>query len=146
MLQEVCGLVENLHALGALERPVLTDHALVLMRVCEMGDIVPTGPTFVASFVAYLQGGLLGLGRVLLLTVLPSSMATVLLAVLAMLQSWRVRLENNAVHGTAQSVLSAWRDGMDDWRGSNGMLLPGLCHTGPCVGIQLAGCWDPTRV
>ena len=109
----------------------MTDHALVLVWVSEVGDIVPTGATLVASFVAYLQGGLLGLGRVLLLAVLSSSVPTVLLAVLAMLQSRRVGLENDTVHGTAQSVLCARGDGMDDWRGSNSMLLPGLGHSGP---------------
>lgn len=57
------------------------------MGVGEVGDIVTTGPTLV-SLSPYLQGGLLGLGRVLLLTVLPASMLltpTVLLAVLAVL-------------------------------------------------------------
>ena len=146
VLQEVRGLVEDLHTLGALERPVLADHALVLMWVCEMGDIVPAGPAFMASLVAYLQGGLLGLGWVLLLTVLSPAMATVLLAVLTVLQSWGVWLKHNAVHGTAQGVLGAWRDGMDDRRWSDSVLLPGLRHAGPCVGIQLAGCWEPTRV
>lgn len=57
------------------------------MRVGEVGDIVSTGSTLV-SLCPYLQGGLLGLGGVLLLTVLPTSVLltpAMLLAVLSML-------------------------------------------------------------
>lgn len=61
----------------------------MLVWVGQVGDIVSTGPTLVSSLCPYLQRGLLGLSRVLLLlTVLPASVlliAAVLLAMLAML-------------------------------------------------------------
>ena len=60
MLQQVGRLVEDLHALGALERPVLTHHALVLMRVRQVGDIMTAGRTLVSSLCGYLQGGSAG--------------------------------------------------------------------------------------
>lgn len=61
------------------------------MWVGQVGDIMSTCPTFVSSLCPYLQGCLLGLGGVLLLTVLPSSvlltpaMLLAMLAVLSML-------------------------------------------------------------
>lgn len=88
VLQQVRGLVEDLHALGALERAVLAHHALVLVGVGEVGDVVPAHPALVPPTVAYLQGRLLCLGRVLLLGVLPTPMLrtpTMLLVVLTML-------------------------------------------------------------
>lgn len=89
MLQQICRLVKDLHALGALERPVLGHHALVLVRIGQVGYVMSTDPAFVSSLGAYLQGGLWGLARVLLLlTVLPTSVLlspAVLLAVLVVL-------------------------------------------------------------
>lgn len=58
----------------------------MFMRVCQVGDIMSTSPTLVSSLCPNLKGGLLGLGRVLLLlTVLPTSMLLSMLAVLSML-------------------------------------------------------------
>lgn len=50
-----------------------------------MGDIVSASPTLVPPLRPDLQGGLLGLGWVLLLAVLPASMLLVVLAVLSVL-------------------------------------------------------------
>lgn len=60
----------------------------MFMWVCQVGDIMSTSPTLVPSLCPNLKGRLLGLGRVLLLTVLPTSMLltpTVLLSMLAVL-------------------------------------------------------------
>lgn len=61
----------------------------MFVRVCQVGDIVSTSPTLVPALRPDLQGGLLGLGWVLLLAVLPTAMlllaAGVLLVVLAVL-------------------------------------------------------------
>lgn len=133
MFQQVRRLVEDLHALGALERPVLVHHALVLVRVGQVGDVVSTGPALVSSLCPYLQGGLLGLGGVLLLTMLPASVLrspAVLLAVLPMLglllQRRGVLLQHNAIHCTAEGALCPRGDGVDDRRWSGRMLLPAL--------------------
>ena len=55
MLQQVSRLVEDLHTLGALEGAVLAHHALVLVWVCQVGDIVAAGPTLVSSLPSYLR-------------------------------------------------------------------------------------------
>lgn len=54
MLQQVCRLAEDLHTLGALEGPVLAHHALVLMRVGQVRDVMATGSTLVPSLAPYL--------------------------------------------------------------------------------------------
>lgn len=84
VLQQISGLVEDLHALGALEGAVLAHHTLVLMWVGQVGDVVATCPTLVAALAPYLQRRLLYLGRVLLLLLLPMLLA-VLLAMLVLL-------------------------------------------------------------
>lgn len=88
MFKEVSGLVEDLQALGTLERAVMAWQALVLMGVGEVSEVMATHPTFV--------GWLSSLDR----------------GVLVVLQSG-VRLEQDAVDGTAQGVVSsAGRDGV----------------------------------
>lgn len=54
VLQQVGGLVEDLGALGALEGAVLGHHALVLVWVCHVGDVMSTGSTLVSSVRPYL--------------------------------------------------------------------------------------------
>lgn len=70
---------------------------------------------------------------------------TVLLAVLAMLlQRRRILLHNNAIESTAQCVLSAWGNGVDNLRCSKCMLLPGFGHASTRVGIQFGRWRGPT--
>lgn len=97
VLQQVRGLVEDLQTLGALERPVLTHHALVLKGVCQVGEVVSTRPTFVYSVCFNLQGSLLVRRRVLLLLLL---VVWTMLALL--LQRRSVRLQDDPVHGAVQ--------------------------------------------
>lgn len=88
VFEEVSGLVEDLQALGALERAVMAWQALVLMGVGEVSEVVATHPTFVGRL-SSLDGG-----------------------VLVVLQTW-VWLEQDAVDSTAQGVVSsAGRDGV----------------------------------
>lgn len=87
------------------------------MWIGEVGDVMSTGPTLVSSFRPDLQRGLLGL--MLLLTELPAYVlltTTVLLSVLAvlsmlglllLLQRCSIWLQHNAIHSTAQCVLSS---------------------------------------
>lgn len=72
MLQQISGLTEDLHALGALKRAVLAHHALVLMRVRQVRYIMAARSTFVPALAPNLQGRLLSRHGVLLavLTVL----------------------------------------------------------------------------
>lgn len=72
MLQQISGLTEDLHALGALKRAVLAHHALVLMRVRQVRYIMAARSTFVSALAPNLQGRLLSRHGVLLavLTVL----------------------------------------------------------------------------
>lgn len=93
VFEEVGGLVEDLQALGTLERAVMAWQALVLMGVGEVSEVVATHTAFVGRL-SSLDGG-----------------------VLVVLQA-RVRLEQDAVDGTAQGVVSsAGRDGVL-WQGS----------------------------
>lgn len=55
VLQEVRGLVKDLQALRALERAVLAYHALVLVRIGQMRDVMAARAAFVASFAPDLQ-------------------------------------------------------------------------------------------
>lgn len=87
VFEEVSGLVEDLQALGTLERAIMAWQALVLMRVGEVSEVVATHPTFVGQ-VSNLEGG-----------------------VLSVLQT-RVWLEQNAIDSTAQGAVSAGRDGV----------------------------------
>lgn len=139
VLQQISGLVEDLHTLGALEGAVLVHHTLVLMWVGQVGDVVAACPTLVASLAPYLQRRLLYLGRVLLLLLLLPMLLAVLLAMLVLLlrllQS-RVRLQDDTVDGTAQRVLRPWWYGVHHRRRSNSVLLPRLGHPGSRVGIQ----------
>lgn len=66
VLQKVCGLVEDLHALSALEGAVLVDHALMLVGIGQVGYVVAACSAFVAAFAPHLQRRLLGRQRVLL--------------------------------------------------------------------------------
>lgn len=92
MFEEVGGLVEDLQALGTLERAVMAWQALVLVGVGEVSEVMATHPAFV-GWLSSLDGG-----------------------VLVVLQSG-VRLEQDAVDGTAQGVVgSAGRDGVL-WKG-----------------------------
>lgn len=92
VFKEVSGLVEDLQALGALERAVMAWQALVLMGVGEVSEVMATHPTFVGRL-SSLDGG-----------------------VLVVLQTW-VWLEQDAVDSTAQGVVSsAGRDGVL-WKG-----------------------------
>lgn len=72
MLQQISGLTEDLHALGALERAVLTHHALVLVRVRQVRYIMAARAAFVPALAPDLQRWLLSRHGVLLavLTVL----------------------------------------------------------------------------
>ena len=54
VLQKICCLAENLHTLSALEGPVLAHHALVLMWVGQVRDIMATGATLVPSLAPHL--------------------------------------------------------------------------------------------
>lgn len=117
MLQEVGGLAEDLHALRALEGPVLVHHALVLVRVGQVRDVVAAGAALVPSFTADLHGGLLSLDGELL-------------AVLRLLHG-RVRLQDDTVHSTAQGVISSLGECVHNGGWSHCMLLlllPRLCH------------------
>lgn len=115
MLQEVGGLAEDLHALRALEGPVLVHHALVLVRVGQVRDVVAAGAALVPPFTADLHGGLLSLDGELL-------------AVLRLLHG-RVRLQDDAVHSTAQGVISSRGECVHNGGWSHCMLLlPRLCH------------------
>lgn len=100
------------------------------MGVGQVGYIVSTGPTLVSSLGPNLQ---VGLGRVLLLTVLASMRLTPAMWVVAVLSvlcllllERRILLQNDSIDSTAQCILSSWRDGVDNLRRSNRMLLPGL--------------------
>lgn len=117
MLQEVGGLAEDLHALRALEGPVLVHHALVLVRVGQVRDVVAAGAALVPSLAADLHGGLLRLDGELL-------------AVLRLLHG-RVRLQDDAVHGAAQGVVGSLGERVHNGGWSHCMLLlllPRLCH------------------
>lgn len=145
MLQQVSGLVEDFQTLRALKRTVLTHHALVLMRISQMGDVMATRTTLVSSLAPDMQRGLLRLCRMLLLVVLLTVMLLLLLLLLLLLGlllllllllQCRVWLEDDAVDGAAQCV-RPWWDGVHHWRRGNSMLLPRLRHPGTCVRIQL---------
>lgn len=66
MLQQISGLTEDLHALGALERAVLAHHALVLVWVSQVRYIMTACSTFVPALTPNLQGWLLSRHGVLL--------------------------------------------------------------------------------
>lgn len=88
MFKKVSGLVEDLQALGTLERAVMAWQALVLMGVGEVSEVMATHPAFV-GWLSSLDG-----------------------CMLVVLQSG-VRLEQDAVDSTAQGVVSsAGRDGV----------------------------------
>lgn len=117
MLQQVRRLAEDLHALRALEGPVLAHHALVLVGVGQVRDVVAAGATLVASLAPYLQGGLLGLNGELL-------------AVLGLLQGG-IRLQDHSVHSTAQRVVGPLGERVHNRGWSHCMLLlllPRLRH------------------
>lgn len=82
MFEEVGGLVEDLQALGTLERAVMAWQALVLMGVGEVSEVVATHPAFVGRLPS-LDGG-----------------------VLVVLQT-RIWLEQDTVDRTAQGVVSS---------------------------------------
>lgn len=128
VLQQVRRLAEDLHALGALEGPVLVHHALVLVGVGQVGDVVAAGSTLVPSLAPYLQGGLLGLHRELL-------------GVLGLLQGG-VRLQDDPVHRAAQRVVGSLGERVHDRGWSHRMLLlllPRLRHPSTShVRIQLS--------
>lgn len=134
VLQEVRCLVKDLQALRALERAVLAHHALVLMWISQMRDVMAACAAFVASFAPHLQRRLLRL-MLLLLAVLLAVMLLLLLLLLLRLQG--VRLQHDAIDGASERVLCPRRDGVDDRRWRNGMLLPCLGHPRPRVRIQL---------
>lgn len=136
VLQEVCGLVENLQTLCALERAVLAHHALMLVRIGQMRDVMATRTTFVASFAPHLQCRLLRLSWMLLL-LLAVLLAVMLLLLLLLLRLQGVRLQHDAIHGASESILCPRWDGVDDGRWGNSMLLPCLGHPRPRVRIQL---------
>lgn len=146
VLQQVGGLVEDLQALGALEGAVLAHHALVLVWVRQVGDVVAASAALVPALAPYLQGGLLRLRRMLLLAVLLPVVRLRRLG-LGLLRLWllgllllqgRVRLQHYAVHGAAQGALGPRRDGVNHRGGrGHGVLLPRLRHPGSAVGIQL---------
>lgn len=54
MLQQVSRLAEDLHTLSALKGAVLVHHALVFMRVSQVGDIVAARSTLVPPLTPYL--------------------------------------------------------------------------------------------
>lgn len=116
MLQQVCRLAEDLHALRALKRPVLGHHALVFMRVGQVRNVMTTGSTFVPSVAPYLQGRLLGL-------------YSVLLRVLGLLQRC-IWLQDNSVHCAAERVVSSLGECMHNrgWSHRVLLLLPCLRH------------------
>lgn len=88
VFQQVGGLVEDLQTLRTLERAVMARQTLMLVGVGEVREVMATHPALV--------GRLSGLER----------------GVLVVLQA-RVRLEQDAVDGTAQRVVrSAGWDGM----------------------------------
>lgn len=66
VLQQVSGLTEDLHALGALEGAVLAHHALVLMRVRQVRYVMAARSTFVPALAPDLQRRLLSRHGVLL--------------------------------------------------------------------------------
>lgn len=114
MLQKVCSLAEDLHTLCALERSVLSHHALVLMRVCQVRYVMATGSTLMSSLAPYLQRGLLGLHNVLL-------------AMLGLLQGG-IWLQDNSIYSTAQRVVTTLGECVHYSRWSHCMLLPRLRH------------------
>lgn len=117
MLQQVRRLAEDLHALRALEGPVLAHHALVLVGVGQVRDVVAAGSTLVPSLAPYLQGGLLGLNGELL-------------AVLGLLQGG-IWLQDHSVHSAAQRVVGPLGERVHNRGWSHCMLLlllPRLCH------------------
>lgn len=115
MLQEVGGLTEDLHALSALKGPVLVHHALVLVRVGQVRDVVATGATLVPTFAPDLHRGLLSLDGELL-------------PVLRLLHG-RIWLQDHTVHSTAQGVISSLGECVHNRGWSHCMLLlPRLCH------------------
>lgn len=117
MFQQVRRLAEDLHALRALERPVLAHHALVLVRVGQVRYVVATGSTLVPSLAPYLQGGLLGLN-------------SMLLGMLGLLQGG-IWLQDHSVHSAAQRVVSRLGDRVHNRGWSHCMLLlllPRLRH------------------
>lgn len=54
VLQKICGLAKNFHTLSALEGPILAHHALVLMGVGQVRDIMAAGAALVPSFAPHL--------------------------------------------------------------------------------------------
>lgn len=117
MLQQVGGLAEDLHALGALKGPVLVHHALVLVRVGQVRDVVAAGAALVPTFPPDLHRGLLSLDGELL-------------PVLRLLHG-RVWLQHHTVHSTAQGVISSLGECVHNRGWSHRMLLlllPRLCH------------------
>lgn len=120
VLQQVGRLAEDLHTLRALERAVLRHHALVLVWVGQVGNVVATGSAFMPSVGPYLQGGLLRLDNVLL-------------RMLRLLQGG-IRLQDDTVHGAAQRVVACLRESVYNRGWSHCMLLllllPCLRHPG----------------
>lgn len=145
MFQQIGGLVEDLQTLRALKRPVLAHHALVLVRISQVRDIVAARATLVPALIAHVQGRLLRLCRMLLLVVLLTMMLLLLLLRLLLLLESRVRLEDDAVDGAAQSV-RPWRYGVHYGRRGNRVLLPRLRHSRSGVRIQLGAVVGPLAV
>lgn len=117
VLQQVRRLAEDLHALRALEGPVLAHHALVLVGVGQVRYVMATGAALVPSLAPYLQGGLLGLNGELL-------------AVLGLLQGG-IWLQDDSVHSAAQRVVGALGERVHNRGWSHCMLLlllPRLRH------------------
>lgn len=96
--------------------------------------------TLVTALVAHVQGW----RRLLLLLLLLTVMLLRLLLLLLLLES-RVRLQDDAVDGAAQSVRS-WRYGVHHGRRGNRVLLPCLRHSRSGVRIQLAAVVRPLAV
>lgn len=106
--------------------------------------------TLVSSLISYMQGGLLRLCRMLLLLVVLLTMMLLLLLLLLLLRlllllDSRVRLEDDAVNGTAQSI-RPWRYGVHHGRRGNRVLLPCLRHSRSGVGIQVGTVVGPLAV
>lgn len=130
MLQQVRRLAEDLHTLRTLEGSVLAHHALVLMRVGQVRDVMTARSTLVPSLAPYLQGGLLGLNRVLL-------------AMLGLLQGG-IWLQDDSVHSAAQGVVGCLGERVHNrgWSHCMLLLLPRLRHPSTShVGIQCTEDW-----